>query len=102
MESHTSREKRRRLLNRSKTALFIVGLLFLGRPAAADDIRVMTSGAFTAAYLELRPQFERGATDKVVTVTTTMGTGAESIPSRLERGEAVDVVIMNDESLQQL
>ena len=85
-----------------RAALVAATALILARPASADDIRVMTSGAFTAAYLELRPQFERGIKDKVVTVTTTMGTGSESIPSRLERGEQVDVVIMNDESLQQL
>ena len=28
-------------------------MLFLVRTASADDIRVMTSGTFTAAYLEL-------------------------------------------------
>ena len=28
-----------------------------------------------------------------------MGVGSESIPSRLERGEAVDVVIVADDSL---
>ncbi len=59
----------------------------------------MTSGAFTAAYLELRPQLERLVKGKVVTAATSMGTGADSIPSRLERGEAVDVVIVADDAL---
>ena len=31
-----------------------------------------------------------------------MGTGSDSIPSRLERGEAVDVVIVADDALEQL
>jgi len=60
----------------------------------ASEIKVMTSGAFTAPYLELLPQFERATKDTVVTLTRTMGVGANSIPSRLERGEPVDVIIV--------
>jgi len=77
-------------------------MLFFVRTASADDIRVMTSGAFTAAYLELLPQLERSIKAKVVTAATSMGTGSDSIPSRLERGEAVDVVIVADDALNQL
>ena len=40
--------------------------------------------------------------DKIVTVTTSMGTGSDSIPSRIERGDAVDVVIVADDALGQL
>ena len=58
------------------------------------EIRVMTSGAFTAAYLELIPQLELVTKCKIVTAATSMGTGANSIPNRLQRGEPVDVVIM--------
>jgi len=85
-----------------RAALLVASMLFLVRTASADDIRVMTSGAFTAGYLELLPQLERSIKGKVVTVTTSMGTGSDSIPSRLERGEAVDVVIMADDALGQL
>lgn len=60
----------------------------------------MTSGAFTAAYLELVPQLEKLTGRKLVTVTTSIGTGETSIPSRLERGEAVDVVIVADHVLE--
>ncbi len=77
-------------------------MLFLVHAVSADDITVMTSGAFTAAYLELVPQLERSIRGKVVTATTTMGTGSDSIPSRLARGEAVDVVIVPDDTLGQL
>jgi molybdate transport system substrate-binding protein len=77
-------------------------MLFLARTASADDIRVMTSGAFTAAYLELLPQLERSIKGKVVTAATSMGTGSDSIPNRLERGEVVDVVIVADDALDQL
>jgi methyl acetate hydrolase len=77
-------------------------MLFLVRTASADDIRVMTSGTFTAAYLELRPQLERSLKVKIVTTATSMGVGSDSIPSRLERGEAVDVVIVADDTLNEL
>ena len=85
-----------------RAALLVACMLIFVRIAAADDIRVMTSGTFTAAYLELRPQLERSLKVKIVTTATSMGVGSESIPSRLERGEAVDVVIVADDSLNQL
>ncbi|HET8563584.1 MAG TPA: substrate-binding domain-containing protein [Candidatus Binatia bacterium] len=66
------------------------------------DIRVMTSGAFTAAFLDLIPLFERATQNKIVVAATSMGTGANSIPSRLQRGEPVDVVIMADGALVNL
>ena len=68
----------------------------------ADEIVVMTSGAFTAAYLELAPAYEHAVKDKLVTATTTIGTGAESIPSRLQRGEPADVVIVATDALEAL
>jgi molybdate transport system substrate-binding protein len=87
----------------SRRAALLAACLFLVvRPASADDVTVMTSGTFTAAYLELLPQLERIVKGKVVTAATSMGTGSDSIPSRLERGEAVDVVIVADAALGQL
>ena len=77
-------------------------MLIFVRIAAADDIRVMTSGTFTAAYLELRPQLERSLKVKIVTTATSMGVGSDSIPSRLERGEAVDVVIVADDCAESI
>ena len=61
-----------------------------------NEIRVMTSGAFTAAYLELIPELEALTKKKLVTAATSIGTGESSIPSRLQRGEAVDVIIVAD------
>ena len=61
-----------------------------------DEIRVMTSGAFTAAYLELMPRLELLTKKKLVTAATSIGTGENSIPNRLRRGESVDVVIVAD------
>jgi len=64
------------------------------------EIKVMTSGAFTAAYLELIPQMELLTGKKIVTAATSIGTGENSIPNRLKRGEAVDVVIVADAVLR--
>ena len=66
------------------------------------ELVVMTSGTFTAAHLELAREFERSAMTKVSTATTSMGVGADSIPSRLRRGDAADVVIVNADSLDDL
>ncbi|MGE5525829.1 MAG: substrate-binding domain-containing protein [Rhodospirillaceae bacterium] len=69
--------------------------------AATNEIRVMTSGAFTAAHLALIPQVEQLTGKKVVTVTTSIGTGDTSIPNRLKRGEVADVVIVAEGVLRQ-
>ncbi|MBA4424025.1 MAG: molybdenum ABC transporter substrate-binding protein, partial [Syntrophus sp. (in: bacteria)] len=65
------------------------------------DIRVMTSGAFTAAHLELIPRLELLTGRKIVTASTSIGTGENSIPNRLRRGEVVDVVIVADAVLME-
>lgn len=67
----------------------------------ANEFRVMTSGAFTAAHLALMPQVERLAKAKVVTASTSIGTGENSIPNRLKRGEVVDIVIVAEGVLRQ-
>jgi len=69
--------------------------------APNSDFRVMTSGAFTAAHLALLPQVERLTQLKVVTVTTSIGTGDTSIPNRLKRGEVADLVIVAERVLRQ-
>ena len=65
------------------------------------EFRVMTSGAFTAAHLALIPQLERLTKAKVVTASTSIGTGEMSIPNRLKRGEVVDIVIVAEHVLRQ-
>lgn len=69
--------------------------------APANEIRVMTSGAFTAAHLALIPQLEQLTKKKIVTASTSIGTGDNSIPNRLKRGEVVDIVIVADTVLRQ-
>lgn len=64
------------------------------------EIRIMTSGAFTAAYLALIPRLEQLTGKKLVTAATSIGTGENSIPNRLRRRESVDVVIVADSVLR--
>src|SRR5688500_18676821 len=82
----------------------LAALLFLvGVPAGAQELHVMTSGAFTAAFLEVAPQFEQAAHTKVATAFgASMGGAPDSIPSRLDRGEPADVVILAREALDDL
>jgi len=76
--------------------------LLLCAHAALADIAVATSGTFTAAYLALAPQLEQITHDKVVTAATSIGSGADSIPNRVKRGEAIDLVIASDDVVRQL
>jgi molybdate transport system substrate-binding protein len=86
-----------------RAAALIVAVLFFAAPVRAQEIHVMTSGAFTAAYLELLPQFEHARGQKVVTAFgASMGGAPDSIPSRLQRGEPVDVVILAAPALEDL
>ena len=63
---------------------------------ATNEFRVMTSGAFTAAHLALMPQLERLTKKTVITASTSVGTGENSLSNRLKRGEVVDIVIVAD------
>ena len=69
--------------------------------ATANEFRVMTSGAFTAAHLALMPQLTRLSKKTVVTASTSVGTGENSLAHRLKRGEVVDIVIVADDLLRQ-
>jgi len=88
----------------SRPATLIVAALLLIAPAVqAQEVRVMTSGAFTEAFLQVVPEFERTAQTKVLTAFgASMGGAPDSIPSRLGRGEPADVVILASEALDDL
>jgi molybdate transport system substrate-binding protein len=71
--------------------------------AAAEDVRVMISGGFYQAYLELGPSFERATGHRLITTRgPSMGDSPEAIPTRLARGETADVVIMDGEAAEAL
>jgi molybdate transport system substrate-binding protein len=87
---------------RTRLSAFVGVLLFVSAAYGAE-IKVMTSGAFTAAYLQLTPEYERASHNKVVTAYgASMGGAPDSIPSRLQRGEPVDVVILAGPALDEL
>ncbi|MDA8455583.1 substrate-binding domain-containing protein [Acidovorax sp. GBBC 3334] len=71
--------------------------------AQAAEIRVITSGGFSAAYDQLVPLYEQATGHKVVTARgASMGNASDSIPSRMARGERFDVVILADTGLDAL
>ena len=64
-------------------------------PVLAADIRVITSGAFSAAFKELIPAYEKQSSNKVIISSgASMGTAPDSIPTRLGRGETFDILIL--------
>lgn len=67
------------------------------------ELRVVTSGGFTAAYNVLAPQFEANTGMRLVTQYGASSGGApDSIPERLARGEQFDVIILSRSSLDRL
>src|SRR5262245_12477060 len=77
-------------------------LALLPNSVAAGEVRVMTSGGFEAAFLALVAAFERATGHHVVTVTTSMGIGADWIPTRIRRGDAADIVVLSDPVFSEL
>lgn len=87
-------------LFKSLTAV-VLGALAL--TAQAEELKVMTSGGFTAAYKLLGPQYAKQSGDTLDTILgPSMGKAPEAIPNRLARGEHADVVIMVGYALDEL
>jgi molybdate transport system substrate-binding protein len=84
-------------------ALFGAAILLSACATHTTEIRVITSGGFTAAYNELTPQFERATQSKVLTAYgASQGGAPDSIPSRLQRGEPADILILAGPALDEL
>lgn len=82
-------------------AAVVLGTLALS--AQAEQLKVMTSGGFTAAYKLLGPQYAEQSGDTLDTILgPSMGKAPEAIPNRLARGEQADVVIMVGYALDEL
>jgi len=72
-------------------------------PASAAEVRVMISAGFFQVYSQLGPAFERASGHKLVTTRgPSMGDSPEAIPTRLARGEAADVVILDGGAADEL
>lgn len=97
---------RRRALGALLGIAASVGLaLGASAPSAvqAAEIRVVTSGGFSAAYDQLVPLYEQATGHKVITARgASIGNAPDSIPSRMARGEQFDIVILADSGLDQL
>ena len=77
--------------------------LALTAAVSAAELHVFGSGAFTAAYNALAPGYEQASHDTLVyAFGPSMGGGPDSIPSRLNRHEPADVVIMASTALDAL
>lgn len=75
----------------------------LALTAHAEELKVMTSGGFTAAYKLLGPQYAQHSGDTLDTILgPSMGKAPQAIPNRLARGEHADVVIMVGYALDDL
>ena len=84
------------------TALGVAALLPVSRASAAD-IHVMISAGFHGVYSELAPAFEGASGHHLITTRgPSMGDSPESIPTRLVRGEAADVVILDGGAADEL
>jgi molybdate transport system substrate-binding protein len=76
--------------------LLAAAAVALPHAAFAADVRVMISAGFYHVYAELGSAFERASGHHLVTTRgPSMGDSPESIPARLARGEAADVVILD-------
>ncbi|MBX9409660.1 substrate-binding domain-containing protein [Pseudomonas baetica] len=83
--------------------LTVLALLAFSALAHAEEVRVMTSGGFTAAYKILGPKFAAATGNTLdTTLGPSMGKSPEAIPNRLARGEQADVVIMVGYALDDL
>ncbi len=68
--------------------------------AIANEVRVISSGGFTAAYKTLAPLYEAAGGVKIVSsYGASIGNAPDSIPSRLARGEKFDIIILADSAL---
>ena len=88
---------------RRTIAIAVAAVVCVATAVAADEIKVATSGAFTAALLDLIPQFEQQTHHTVTAVFgASVGTTPDSISNRLQRHEALDLVILADSALDDL
>ncbi len=101
-KEHFSRILEQQLASRT-VVLVVASILLFAGTAYGSEIRVMTSGGFTAPYNAVIPEYERVTRNKIVTsYGASMGNAPDSIPMRLERGEPADVVILASTALEEL
>src|SRR5262245_58216998 len=71
--------------------------------AASAQLKVLISGGFADAYMQLLQEFERTTGIKVTTGSgSSQGTGPQTIGAQLARGVSADVVNLSREGLNEL
>ena len=91
-----------RWLARWLARLGVVALL-ISVSVSAAELHVMISAGFYPVYAELGPAFERASGHHLITSRgPSMGDSPEAIPTRLTRGEAADVVILDGGAAEEL
>jgi len=88
-------------------AVVFAAMLFTGAasvaPVSAAEIVVMVSGAMTPAMAILKPQFEKQSGHTLTVIGGgSMGTSPNTIPNRLRRGEANDLILIARPSVEEL
>ena len=78
--------------------LLLLPLLLLAFPAAAENLKVLTGGAFKPVLMDMLPEFEKQTGHKVTVVNDTAG----ALTQRIMSGEAFDIVILPLANLDQL
>jgi len=78
--------------------LLFLPLLLLAFPAAADNLKVLTGGAFKPVLMDMLPEFEKQTGHKVTVVNDTAG----ALSQRIMTGETFDIVILPLANLDQL
>jgi molybdate transport system substrate-binding protein len=94
-----------RATRRAALLLAPLALPALARAQGAPgvEIHVISSGAFTAAYNALAPQFEQQTGHRLVSAFgASMGQATDAIPQRLARGEPADLLILIAEGVAPL
>jgi molybdate transport system substrate-binding protein len=83
--------------------LFVIAAALALPAASRAQLKVMTSGGFSAAFQELQPEFEKATGIKVVVSRgASQGIGPDTIGAQLHLGVPEDVVIMSREGLDEL
>jgi molybdate transport system substrate-binding protein len=84
-------------------ALTVAGTLLLTGTVQGAVVTVVSSGGFAAAYRALASEFERTTGNTLVTSWgPSMGNTPDAVPTRIQRGEPIDVVIMVGSALGNL
>jgi molybdate transport system substrate-binding protein len=83
--------------------MIALGVVLAGPAPSFAQLKVITSGGFSAPLEELKPGFEKATGITVIIARgQSQGSGPNAIGAQLRRGEPADVVIMSREGLNDL